>query len=92
VDTLNFGTDGRLHGQATCNRYTSRYELTGTRLTIVSTAVTNRACAPALMDQERRFLDVMGRAATCSMTPDGALIIATPDGATITARPVRAAP
>lgn len=90
--TLNFDTEGRLHGQATCNSYAASYVLTGTRLTIGSTAVTKRACAPALMDQERRFLDVMGRAATCSMTPDGALIIATPDGATITARAASPAP
>ncbi|WP_131862977.1 META domain-containing protein [Crenobacter luteus] len=57
--TLNFRADGRLDGRASCNRYTASYALSGEGLSVGRAASTLMACVPALMHQERRFLDVL---------------------------------
>jgi heat shock protein HslJ len=84
--TINFGTDGRISGRASCNTYTGEYTLTGEGLTVAKTATTRMACAPALMRQEDLFLDVLRNLQRFTLSPDGALILQTGDGRTITAR------
>jgi len=49
-------------------------------------ATTRKLCAPSLMAQEDRFLDVLRNVSRFEISPDGALILHTGDGRTITAR------
>jgi heat shock protein HslJ/uncharacterized lipoprotein YbaY len=84
--TLDFGADGRLAGRASCNAFTSSYRLTGESLTIGATATTMMSCAPALMEQERRFLEILQRVRTFDVTDTGALVLRDDLGRGITAR------
>jgi heat shock protein HslJ len=80
------GEEPRVGGRAFCNRYTARYELTGEGLTIGNAAVTRMACAPALMDLEQKFLDILMNTQRFELTETGALVLYTGDGRTLTAR------
>jgi heat shock protein HslJ/uncharacterized membrane protein len=73
--TLDFGIDGRLAGRASCNAYTTSYTVTGERLAVGATAVTRSHCAPALMEQERAFLEILQRVRRFDITDSGALVL-----------------
>lgn len=84
--TLLFGQDGRVSGDTSCNRYFADYRVDGTKLQFGNAGVTRRACAPALMDQESKFLAVFNAVNAYRIDSTGALILSTDNGATITAR------
>ncbi len=84
--TLMFGRDSRLTGDTSCNSYFADYTADRSTLTIGNAGVTKRACAPAVMNQEQRFLDVFNAVSHYRIDTAGALHLATPTGATITAR------
>lgn len=73
--TLDFGLDGRLSGLASCNRYTAGYRLTGEGLMIDPAATTRMACAEALMNQERRFLEILEGVTRFELDTSGALVL-----------------
>lgn len=87
--TLNFDADGRLYGRASCNRYHGEYEIDGDRLSVGQTAATLMACAPALNNQERRFLGVLQDARSFDLDATGKLIIRAASGETLEAYPAR---
>jgi len=79
--TLTFGADGRISGSASCNNYAGSYALDRGALSFTSALVaTQKACVPALMDQERRFLAILGAARQVELLPTGALLLSTPEG------------
>jgi heat shock protein HslJ/uncharacterized lipoprotein YbaY len=84
--TLHFSPAGGLTGRASCNTFVTRYALSGEGLSIERAAVTRMACAPSLMQQEDRFLDILQKAHRFEIAADGALRLIAPDGRTITAR------
>ncbi len=84
--TLVFGSDGHVSGSGSCNRYIASYALTGEGLTISKPAATRMACAPALMQQEQRFFDLLMQVHRFTIDASGALVLHAADGATITAR------
>jgi heat shock protein HslJ len=84
--TLNFGSDGRLSGTASCNNYTATYALSGEGLTIGQAASTRKACAPPLMAQEQTFLAVLAAVNRFEIATDGALVLHANDGRTLRAR------
>lgn len=57
--TLNFGANGRVFGSGGCNAFTGSYSLTGEGLSFGQAAVTMKACAEALMNQEGRFFKAL---------------------------------
>jgi heat shock protein HslJ len=82
--TLTFGADGRISGSASCNNYSGRHVLERGRLAFTSVLVTTqKACAPSLMDQERRFLAILGAARRIELLPTGALLLSTPEGTSL---------
>lgn len=83
--TLNFAPDGRLSGRAGCNQYSTKYSLSS-KLNIGNIAMTKMACAPALLDQEYRFTQLLAAATSATLDTQGALILHSSDGKTITAR------
>ena len=84
--TLRFGSDHRLTGDASCNRYMAAHRMDQAMLRVDNATVTRKTCAPAAMDQERRFLDVLQALDSYRIDASGALVLSTPDSATITAR------
>lgn len=80
--TVAFGTDGRVSGSAGCNRYTAAYTTTGDTLSIAQAAATRRMCVTpeGAMQQEQRFLEALGKAATARLDGDR-LELRTADGA-----------
>lgn len=91
--TLTFHPDGRATGTGGCNRWFAGYSLTGEGLTFQQAGATMMACAPDVMEAERRFLEALGRVTGFDIDPDGALILHAGDAAPIlAARAVSAAP
>lgn len=79
--TLEFLDDGRLAGQAHCNRFLGRYETAGAnRLRIETGAVTRAACPPPSLEDE--YLRALARAETYEMRYDE-LLLATAERGTL---------
>lgn len=85
--TLEFMPDGRIHGSASCNRYTGSWSLTGATIEMGKLASTRKACPSTLMDQEDRFLRLLESARTFDISPQGALVITSASGKQIRAFP-----
>lgn len=83
--TMQFAADGRLSGQASCNRFNSEYALSGEGLAISPAATTRMMCDPPLMDQERRFVAALGGVAGFSIADDGALLLRAGNGTAVKA-------
>ncbi len=83
--TLQFDSEGRLHGHASCNQYTTAYEF-NEQLDIADPIATRKSCAPALMKQEQRFLNLLSEVERLDFDSSGALLLSTASGRTLTAR------
>jgi len=57
--TLTLAEDGRAYGNAGCNHWFAPYQLDGDKLTFGKVGSTRKLCAPALMEQEKRFLQAL---------------------------------
>ena len=79
--TLKLESDGAGGGTGGCNRYFTSWKSQGDRLTLGKGGSTLMACAPALMNQEGKYLRALEAARSYAFTPDGALVIATAQGA-----------
>lgn len=78
--TIQFLADNRVVGRSSCNRYMGEWNLTGEGLEFGQMAGTLMACAPALMQQEDRFLNVLSEVQRFKIGPHGELILTTADG------------
>lgn len=83
---LIFLSNDRMAGQASCNNFSASYELTGEALEVAEAISTRKACAPALMEQEQRFLDTLQRVRRFEFNDEGALVLLTPEGESLRAR------
>lgn len=81
--TITFNEEGRAYGSASCNRYSSQYELNGDSLTFSHSLATKMACPEALMNQEQKFLAVFNEINQFSIDKTGALILKSQDGKTL---------
>jgi heat shock protein HslJ len=84
--TLNFGTDGRVAGSTSCNNFSAPYTLTGEGLSFGEGITTRRACVPALMDQEQKFLAALRSVNWFQVDTTGALVLSGDEGPRILAR------
>lgn len=84
--TLTFDPKGQVAGRAGCNRYTGAYQSQGARLEVKGVASTRMICVPALMEQEARFLALLGQVASFQLQRDGSLELRTHDQRRILAR------
>ncbi len=84
--SLVFLPDGQLAGNASCNRLIGSYEADGDALTLNLAGTTMMLCPDALMEQERRLLDLLANVKAYGIDDTDALILETSDGKTITAR------
>jgi len=77
--TFEFDTEGNIAGDASCNRFGGTCTIEGNTLKIGPLRSTRRACEPDIMQQEHKFLALLGAVTTWSM--DGnELVLTTPDG------------
>jgi len=83
--TIRFLSENRVAGRGSCNRYTGSYQLTGEGIGFGAIASTRMACAPALMNQESRFLALLGEVFRVEIGQQGQLRLTTPSGEAITA-------
>ncbi|HDZ56829.1 MAG TPA: META domain-containing protein [Pseudomonas xinjiangensis] len=83
---LAFLQNDRIAGQASCNNLSGEYLFEGQAFSIPETEVTLKACAPALMEQEQRFLEILRRVDSFRFDAEGALILMTGDNEILTAR------
>jgi heat shock protein HslJ len=60
--TLAFPEAGRVAGNSSCNRFFGSYTLMQDRIALGQLAGTRMACAPAVDEQETRYLDALQRA------------------------------
>lgn len=84
--SLTFGPDGRLSGNATCNRILGEYNEKDGSISLGPVGTTMMACPDALMEQERRVLEILAGTVSYEITEDGALILNGTDGRKIMAR------
>jgi heat shock protein HslJ len=72
--TIEFRGPENLAGSAGCNRYFGVFEQTGDRISVSPLGLTRMACAEALMNQERRFVDAMAATARFAIENDNWLV------------------
>ena len=80
--TLSFEADGKVTGNAGCNRFFGQAEIEGDKLSFGPFGTTRKSCAPAVNDQEQRFLAALAKAASYSFDK-GLLFIADAKGKTL---------
>jgi heat shock protein HslJ len=68
--TAEFSDEGKLSGTAGCNHYRGSYTRDGNALTIGPLVTTRRACEPAIMEQEQRYLAALQRVTTLRLDVD----------------------
>lgn len=71
--TLEFDGNGRLSGQAPCNRYSASYQLTGEGIVLGEGVSTRMACAGDLMELESSFLSIIQGSLPVSIDESGSL-------------------
>ncbi|RAK29001.1 putative lipoprotein [Falsochrobactrum ovis] len=59
--TLTVSDDGAASGSAGCNRFFGRIAIDGTNLSFSEIGSTYMQCPPALMQQERKFIDALNK-------------------------------
>jgi heat shock protein HslJ len=84
--TLLFMEEGRVAGNASCNRFIGGYTLTGEGLSFTQMGTTMMACEEPLSLQEARFLELLQAVFRFEITPEGRLVLHAPDGRRITAK------
>lgn len=71
--TLEFDGEGRLSGQAPCNRYSAGYQMTGEGIVLERGISTRMACAADLMRLEATFLSIIEGSLPASIDEQGTL-------------------
>lgn len=84
--TMTFGPEGGVSGSGGCNRFNASYTLTGEGLTIGLGIRTQMACEPPIMQQEDRFLNLLGQVQGFEIPGPGRLALVTGKGERIVAR------
>ncbi len=84
--SLAFGANGQLSGSATCNRIVGSYSEQDGTITLGPVGTTMMACPEAMMEQERRLLDILTGEVSFDINDDGVLVLRGEAGQTTTAR------
>ena len=76
---FEFDTEGNIAGNASCNRFGGSCAIDGDKIEVGPLRSTRRACEPEVMQQEQRFLALLGAATAWSMDGEE-LVLTAPDG------------
>ncbi|OJS99078.1 META domain-containing protein [Marinobacter nauticus] len=85
--TIAFTDEGRVSGSSSCNRYQGGWDANGNQLELSRMAATRMACPEPLIQQENRFLKLLGDIRHYQFEADGRLVLETADGTKMTAVP-----
>ena len=77
--TFEFDNEGSVSGDASCNRFGGSCKIEGDKIEVGPLRSTRRACEPDIMQQEHKFLALLGAATTWAMDGDE-LVLTAPDG------------
>lgn len=86
--TLILGDNHRASGMAGCNTWFAEYQLNADKLTLHSIGTTRKLCAPALMEQEQRFLAALTQVKRWELTKNQQLLLWPDEGAAIKLWPI----
>jgi putative lipoprotein len=75
ASTLTFEGPGRAVGSTGCNRYAAPLEIAATTIRLGEIVMTRRACPPAIMDQEQRFVAALAAARTYRQEGDVLILL-----------------
>jgi putative lipoprotein len=79
--TLTFTAEGRVSGSTNCNSISGGYSVDGGKITFTPMAMTRRACvAPALAQQEQKYVAALRDEMDWKVTSDGALELTGDEG------------
>lgn len=67
--TITLDDDGRAFGTAGCNHWFAAYTLKEQQIRFDQPGSTQMACAPALMEQEQRFLEALSKVERWDVSP-----------------------
>jgi heat shock protein HslJ len=84
--SMTFGPEGKLSGNASCNRYFGPYELTGEGIKISNLATSMMMCDEKTMEQERLLLKSLQSTTRFEVDQAGKLILIGADGAAVVGR------
>lgn len=73
--TLHVKADGSISGLGACNRYFGSASIKGSTVSFSGIGATMMACAPALMDQERKLFDALNKAASFRFEQDKLFLV-----------------
>jgi len=82
--TLTFGMDGKINGNAGCNDYFANFEVDGNKLTISAIGSTKMFCGDGLMAEETAFLAALEKVGSYRISGDMLQFFAADDSTLIT--------
>ena len=77
--TFEFDNEGNIAGDGSCNRFGGSCKIEGDKIEVGPLRSTRRACEPDVMQQEHKFLALLGAATTWAMDGDE-IILTAPEG------------
>lgn len=80
--SISFDTDGKLHGNNSCNNFFGQYQQQGQQLTLTPGGSTMKACVNALMQQEQKVMQAMPLVTKAQLT-HGMLTLLGEDGKSV---------
>lgn len=86
--TLTLVDQQRAAGLAGCNNWMAEYQLSGNQFSLHNIATTRKLCAPALMEQEQRFLAALANVQRWSFAEHQQLLLWPATGAPIKLWPI----
>ena len=89
--TFEFDNEGNIGGDGSCNRFGGSCKIEGDKIEVGPLRSTRRACEPDIMQQEQKFLALLGAVTTWAMDGDE-LVLTAPEGAIRAARQAPAPP
>ncbi len=78
--TLKFDPGGKISGRGACNSYFGKATIDGSTIRLGEIGSTFMACAPAIMDQEKKLFAALGKASAYRIDGDGKLFLVDAEG------------
>lgn len=78
--TFEFDAQGNISGDGSCNRFGGTCAIAANTIKVGPLRSTRRACEPEIMQQEHKFLALLGSVASWTIDPEGILVLVGEDG------------
>ena len=73
--TFEFDNEGNIAGDGSCNRFGGSCKIEGDKIEVGPLRSTRRACEPDIMQQEHKFLALLGAVTAWGIGADGTLVL-----------------